>query len=358
MTKAIMSNWFLESYVPESGTIRRIFLDRFPFTLGRHADESLTLYSFDVSRHHAEFDCSGGNLFLRDLGSANGTYVNRMKITGQTRLRHGDVIHIANVEFRLMEERVRQSDGMEETQFGIPVLSNLLPEGLQELQELLDKSMVTAELELIVDCRTLAIYGYEVLGRGLHPLLPQNPRDLFRIAESGGMAVMLSELMRAHGLEMACAMGENVPFFVNTHPRELDNPERMLASLAGSCATFPSLKIALEIHEEAVTDLATIKKIKKQLHAGGVRLAYDDFGAGQARLRELVEVPPDYLKFDMGLIANIHNAPPVHKRMVETLVHLCREEKIVTLAEGVRSEEELQVCREIGFDLLQGYLFS
>lgn len=358
MIEGAQSNWFLESYVVESASIRRIFLDRFPFIVGRHADVSLTLASVDVSRRHAEFDCRDGNLFLRDLGSSNGTYVNRVKITGQTPLRHGDVIHIANVEFRLMEERTRAGSGMEETQFGIPVLSALLPEGLQELQDLLDRKQVTAELECLVDCRTLAVYGYEVLGRGLHPLLPQNPRDLFRIAESGGMAVRLSELLRVHGLEMACAMARDVPFFVNTHPRELDDPERLLASISGSCATFPSLKIVLEIHEEAVTDLATIKKIKKQLHADGVRLAYDDFGAGQARLRELVEVPPDYLKFDMGLIADIHKAPPAHRRMVETLVRLCREEKIVTLAEGVRSEEELLACRQIGFDLLQGYLFS
>ncbi|MFZ5764456.1 MAG: EAL domain-containing protein [Thermodesulfobacteriota bacterium] len=353
-----MPNWFLESYLAEGGNLRRIYLDRFPFTVGRQAGLSLTLHSADVSRQHAEFDRSGELLVLRDLGSANGTYVNRVRIDDRVALQHGDIIHIANVEFRLLAEHDTGDDTREATLFGIPTLSRLLPEGLRELQELLDHNLVAAEFEAVVDCRSLAIYGYEVLGRGRHPLLPEKPKDLFRIAESGGLAARLSEVLRFQGLAAASALGRDVPFFVNTHPRELDDPERLLATLTQACATFAGMKIVLEIHEEAVTDLPTIRRIKEQLYACGARLAYDDFGAGQARLRELVEVPPDYLKFDMGLIADIDSAPPAHRRMVETLVRLCRDEGIVTLAEGVRGEKELSVCRQMGFDLLQGYLFS
>jgi EAL domain-containing protein (putative c-di-GMP-specific phosphodiesterase class I) len=84
-------------------------------------------------------------------------------------------------------------------------------------------------------------------------------------------------------------------------------------------------------------------------------LSYDDFGAGQARLLELVEVPPDVLKFDIQLIHDLPNASKERQRLVECLVKVTREMGILALAECVETPEELALCREIGFDLAQGF---
>jgi EAL domain-containing protein (putative c-di-GMP-specific phosphodiesterase class I) len=93
-----------------------------------------------------------------------------------------------------------------------------------------------------------------------------------------------------------------------------------------------------------------------RLRSNGVLMAYDDFGAGQARLQEIAEIPADIVKFDMALIRDIHRAPPKKQQMIEQLVKIVTDLGSQTLAEGVETEEEAVVCRQMGFQLCQGYL--
>ncbi|MEF8711295.1 MAG: EAL domain-containing protein [Candidatus Accumulibacter propinquus] len=88
----------------------------------------------------------------------------------------------------------------------------------------------------------------------------------------------------------------------------------------------------------------------------GVRFAYDDFGAGQARLSELGDAPAHFVKFDMGLVHDIHLAGARKRRVVGDLVKLVLDLGSVPLAEGIEQEVEAQICREMGFQLIQGFL--
>jgi EAL domain-containing protein (putative c-di-GMP-specific phosphodiesterase class I) len=87
-------------------------------------------------------------------------------------------------------------------------------------------------------------------------------------------------------------------------------------------------------------------------------LVYDDFGAGQARLIELAEVPPDYLKFDRSLIQQIHQAPAARHQLLEGLVKMALELGIRLIAEGLENPAEVDICRTLGFDYGQGFLFA
>jgi EAL domain-containing protein (putative c-di-GMP-specific phosphodiesterase class I) len=89
-----------------------------------------------------------------------------------------------------------------------------------------------------------------------------------------------------------------------------------------------------------------------------MKLAYDDFGAGQARLNELVEARPDYLKFDRKLIAGLDAANKNRQQLLESLVLMSRQLGIVTLAEGIETAGEAEACRRVGFELMQGYYFG
>jgi EAL domain-containing protein (putative c-di-GMP-specific phosphodiesterase class I) len=89
-----------------------------------------------------------------------------------------------------------------------------------------------------------------------------------------------------------------------------------------------------------------------------MQLAYDDFGAGQARLDELARVAPDCVKFDMRLIRDLDQAPAERRIVTERLVALVRELGSVPLAEGVESQAEAEACAQIGFELAQGYYFG
>ena len=83
-----------------------------------------------------------------------------------------------------------------------------------------------------------------------------------------------------------------------------------------------------------MTDLDEMLSFREALSALNIHLAYDDFGAGQARLLDLVEVPPDYLKFDIKLVRDIHRNPQ-QQQMVKSLVNVVRDFGIAALAEGV-----------------------
>lgn len=353
-----MPAWFLECFVSGRKTMRRIPLASFPFTVGRGRNMSLHLDSLDISRLHSEFQSDGVRLYLQDMGSTNGTFVNLQPITNKFLLTHGDIIHFADMEFRLIQENIAESTDAELTMVGIGSLPNALPQGLNELQELLGQAMTTVVLEAIVGSQDDKTYGYELLGRGCHPSLPINPAALFQIAESGGLEVELSELFRNKGVGQVCSQTGNCKLFVNTHPRELDNPARLLHSIELLHRDHPLVKLVLEIHEEAATDLATMRLLKANLQSLDVQLAYDDFGAGQARLLELVEVPPDYLKFDIKFFQEVESASQFRINMIRALLQICREEKIIAVAEGVSSQTEVDFCRSLGFELLQGYFFA
>jgi EAL domain-containing protein (putative c-di-GMP-specific phosphodiesterase class I) len=89
-----------------------------------------------------------------------------------------------------------------------------------------------------------------------------------------------------------------------------------------------------------------------------MRLAYDDFGAGQARLIELVEVPPHVLKFDLSLTQQIDKAPAQRQHMLASLVHMVSDLGIQPLAEGMETASEAATCVQLGFELNQGFYYG
>ncbi len=89
-----------------------------------------------------------------------------------------------------------------------------------------------------------------------------------------------------------------------------------------------------------------------------IGLAYDDFGAGQARLTELIEVPPDVLKFDVKLVQGLPTATDARRSTIAGLIRIVKDLDVVPLAEGIETKEEAEICQELGFELAQGYLFG
>jgi EAL domain-containing protein (putative c-di-GMP-specific phosphodiesterase class I) len=117
-------------------------------------------------------------------------------------------------------------------------------------------------------------------------------------------------------------------------------------------------QLVLEIHEAAISDPRQMRELKDRLRDLRVELAFDDFGAGQTRLAELTEARPDYLKFDMSLIRGIDQAGPERQKLVNSLVSVTLDLGITPLAEGIETESESEVCRQLGFAMAQGYHFG
>jgi EAL domain-containing protein (putative c-di-GMP-specific phosphodiesterase class I) len=287
---------------------------------------------------------------LRDLGSTNGTYVNGSRISGSVVLQADDLVQFANVAFRVRRQAAPNS--------GQTVQDNACDRALALVQfdKLMAQRAVTPFFQPIVLMSTQEIVSYEVLARSrLFGL--ETPKEMFGIAAELNLEVELSRMLRWEGVEASRAFAESPHLFVNTHPRELVAPG-LIDSLRALRENYPRQRLTLEIHESAVTDGAQMVEIRSALTALNIGLAYDDFGAGQSRLNELVECPPDYLKFDMSLVRDIDSASPQRQQVVATLVQMVHELGISAVAEGVETDAESDTCRQMGFDLGQGFFYG
>lgn len=100
--------WLLEGYFGGDALLSRQTINVFPFKIGREASVEFVVPSTQASRMHAEIIREGDHLFLRDLKSTNGTFVNRTKIKEQTELQHGDILHFADFEVRLIKQSIKK----------------------------------------------------------------------------------------------------------------------------------------------------------------------------------------------------------------------------------------------------------
>jgi EAL domain-containing protein (putative c-di-GMP-specific phosphodiesterase class I) len=215
------------------------------------------------------------------------------------------------------------------------------------------------DFQPIVDMPSRHPLACEALGRGRHPGLPESPVELFEIAGEVGpeAQVELSRLFRQHAVEMIRNRPQPPLLFLNTHPIELELPG-LVESLEDLRAFAPHVDLVLEIHESALAQADYIIWLRRRLTNINVGLAYDDFGAGQARLFELAEAPPHYLKFDRRFITGIDQAPDSRQRLLASLVAATRELLVRTIAEGVETAEEAAACIGVGFTHAQGYYFG
>lgn len=352
---------YLEGFIEDTAVPRRVLLTSFPFTIGRSPNSSLQINRDGVSRHHAHIDVVGDHVHLTDLQSKNGTYIDRKRIAGATPLQHGDIIHFADYEFRLLKIVAVTDNPSDicETMIGDSPspLSAHFPTRTKEFIELLERGLVQGYQHMIVDQLGKPI-GYEILGRGTHPDLSESPVALFALAQALDQEVQLSELFRHRSVAEAHAGKLEGLIFINTHPKECQDTKRLLREFQDLREHYPELSFVCEIHEAAVTDLKHMAEMRSGLQALGIGFAYDDFGAGQARLLELVQEPPDILKFDYSLITGLtsHAAPTYH--LVKTLTDLAKQMGIRTLAEGVESEDVVRTCHQLGIDYIQGFYYS
>jgi EAL domain-containing protein (putative c-di-GMP-specific phosphodiesterase class I) len=354
---------YLECYPEQGGPAQRVPLLKLPFMLGRSETADHTIYSSKVSNEHAAIVASGEGLAVRDLDSTNGTFVNGRR-TAEQLLQDGDIIHVAHVEFCFRHRSAletaaagRRDPLMLRTQVTHADQPDSIIRGTELLRELIDTAAVEILYQPIVDLQTKQIFGYEALGRGTHPELSRSPEALLRLAEQCGMVIELSDLLRRTAVTSCQRLEAGTRLFVNTHASELGDP-RFLASLAtlrGSVRGDHA--VVVEIAESSVTDPAAMVKNKEGFARLGLEFAYDDFGAGQARLLELTDIPPHYLKFDKAMIQGIEQAMP-RQEVVGALLSVVRRFGVRVIAEGIESEEVAGVCRRLGCDLGQGFLFG
>lgn len=344
--------WFLTGRVSDDEPVRTVPIHVSPFRVGRQGNVELQFSSQTISRLHAEIFDQGDILLVRDLASTNGTFVNGRRVRGTAALHPDDLIQFSDFAFRV-SVYAAIPPGIKQTvteDVGEQVAM------LMHFDNLMSNRAVVPNYQPIVtiaDGRTVA---YEVLGRSRLPGL-EMPADMFRAASHLDLEAELSRLLRHEGVIETKVLASPPHLFVNTHPCELVKPG-LLESLRAIREASPRQPLTLELHEAAVTDVRSMCDLRAALRELNVSLAYDDFGQGQSRLIELVEIRPDYIKFDITMIRDIHHAPRTRQGMLEKLVQLVNELGLVSLAEGIECREEAEVCQHLGFQLAQGFYYG
>ncbi|MBI3863532.1 MAG: EAL domain-containing protein [Planctomycetia bacterium] len=352
-----VSRWELTGSLTPNAPAQRIRIAAQPFTVGRECDNALQLNFPTISRRHAELLLVERDLYVRDINSRNGTFLNGRRVGNFEKLNSDDMLQFGTAVFTVRSPRVHSTEKPFNPHATL-VESDLDDFALANLQfdKLLTDPALVPYFQPIFSLSGGPPLGYEVLARSRLVGL-ETPDSMFRVAAERGLETELSVLARREGLRIAEQLGLEGELYLNTHPAELRDP--LLAdSLRRLRNEFPDRPIAIEIHESAVTSLKMLGELRGELRRLNMRLAYDDFGAGQSRLTELADVPPDVIKFDMCLIRGVSSASEERQTMIRSLVKMVSDLGVVPLAEGVETRDEAQACTRLGFELAQGYFFG
>jgi diguanylate cyclase (GGDEF)-like protein/PAS domain S-box-containing protein len=215
-----------------------------------------------------------------------------------------------------------------------------------------------------IDIATNRIDGVEALLRWNDPERGMvSPAEFLPILESTGMIVTVGEW----ALQQAAAdcrrwqsMGlRPVHVAVNCSPLQLRRrgfAEQVLEVLDGWAGD--GWGIDLEITESLLIDPGApdVQRLRA-LRSAGVRVAIDDFGTGYSSLSRLSDLPVDILKIDRSFICGLPDDRAA-ARLVPTIIGLARAFDLVTVAEGVETQEQLAFLKGVGCDQSQGYLHA
>jgi len=205
------------------------------------------------------------------------------------------------------------------------------------------------------------VLAFEALMRWNHPELGAISPGLFiPIAEQSDLIIKLGEwAMRQACLDAAKWPG-NLRVAVNVSARQFMNEElpRVVTSALAKSGLSPA-RLELEITESVfVGDVEAVDKMFATLKKIGVRLAMDDFGTGYSSLGYLKRAPFDKIKIDQSFVRGCTESGNTNPAIISAIVGLAAALDMETVAEGVEAMDELELVRERGAQLVQGYIFS
>ncbi len=215
------------------------------------------------------------------------------------------------------------------------------------IRRIIDESLLRIAFQPIVRLADGEIVGFEALAR-----FDDGTRPDVCVAQAHEVGLGLE-------LELACARAalaaaETLP---GTATVTINlSPGAVLANEATGLLAESTRDTVVEITEHVViADYDAVRSaIRQRDH---LRIAVDDAGAGFASLRHILELQPDYVKLDIGLVRDIQD-DPARSAMVAGMVHFAAATGTRLIAEGVETTQEASTLVELGVEFAQGYLYG
>jgi EAL domain-containing protein (putative c-di-GMP-specific phosphodiesterase class I)/GGDEF domain-containing protein len=215
-----------------------------------------------------------------------------------------------------------------------------------------------------VDLLTGLIVGAEALIRWNHPVFGlQMPDKFIKIAEETGMIIEIERRgigeVAAFAAEVNKGRANPLIFSVNISPLEVTRNDfvSLLSNVIFETGIDPSM-LTLELTESLLTEDSThVVDQFRRLNALKVGVSIDDFGTGYSSLRSIDRFPISEIKIDRSFIQDALTRG-TKQIVIQTVLSFGRELAVRVVAEGIETEEQLAVLKEMGCRIGQGYLFS
>jgi EAL domain-containing protein (putative c-di-GMP-specific phosphodiesterase class I) len=235
-----------------------------------------------------------------------------------------------------------------------------------DLRSAIDRNELSMHYQPLVDIQDGSLFGFEALLRWQHAEFGNIPPNKFiPIAEESGLIVPITIwILKQTTVQLAkwqkiAPEYRNLIVSVNISGKHfynddlLEDVERAL-SLSGISPTTLKLEItesaAMENAEHTINMLNRLKKL-------GVQLSIDDFGTGYSSLSYLHRLPFDTLKIDRSFVYSVGEGGE-NSEILQTIISLAKNLKKKVIAEGIETEDQLTLLRNLGCDYGQGYLLA
>lgn len=207
------------------------------------------------------------------------------------------------------------------------------------------------------------LFGVEALARWHDAKLGEvSPATFIPLAEEVGMMVPLGRRLLHEACRQAAVWLPKSPHLMmsaNISIHELtDEGFVHFVESALRRHGLPAQHLCLEVNEQNLNeDFSLPRERLAQLRQMGCWIAIDNFGAGDVSLSKLGQLPADYLKIDRALVNGLDSNPEV-RRLATTAVAMANALGMRPVAQGVETEAEAEVMRELGCELMQGWLYG
>jgi EAL domain-containing protein (putative c-di-GMP-specific phosphodiesterase class I) len=225
---------------------------------------------------------------------------------------------------------------------------------LAEARAILDEGRFWTEYQAIVQARTGRTVAYEALARfNRRDGRPVPPTRMFAVLHGDPGLLLRAELtLKLHQVEQA----PRQPLFVNLDPdswaRAGDRHRNPFLALLSSSGR----RLVVEVTEAmAIADVSRAQQMIGALRGRRIPVALDDVGAANGILSFDALADAEVLKFDRTLLPRLRNARC--RALVQALTRMARETGAHTVLEGIETTADFVLARDVGFDLVQGFLF-
>jgi diguanylate cyclase (GGDEF)-like protein len=232
-----------------------------------------------------------------------------------------------------------------------------------DLRQAIERGELSVYYQPIVRTAEEEISGFESLVRWHHPVRGAiSPSKFIPLAEEAGLIGKIGEWVLRTALEEAAHWPDHVRVAVNLSPVQFNDPSvvQMIRQHLAETGVRAG-RLELEITEgvflaEGDTTDETFARLKEL----GVRFALDDFGTGYSSLGYLKKAPFDKIKIDQSFVRGAASSSATNRNaaIIRAIVTLAETLGMDTCAEGVETHDDLQLIRELGVSMVQGYIFG